>query len=66
MPGESVIWLGSPKGFSYAQRDVPAKIIRIFNDRVQIEIETPSGKIKKCVSPNSLELPKKDTCNSFR
>ncbi len=58
--GFECFWMGGTKVSVYGQRKVPAKIILITESgRIQIEIETPNGKVKKFVSANSLEYKNK-------
>lgn len=56
--GDRVIWLGSAKSLSYGNRQVPAQIVKIKPDRIQIRIQTPAGEILKYVSANSLDYAK--------
>jgi|LakMenEpi12Oct12_1017442.scaffolds.fasta_scaffold00774_2 hypothetical protein len=57
--GDRVIWLGSSKSVSYGNRRVPAEIVKIKPERIQIKIETPYGEILKYVSANALAIDKK-------
>lgn len=53
--GDLVVWLGSPKRGAYGNRTTKAKIIGFKLDRIHIEIQTPSGTIRKYVTPKSLD-----------
>jgi hypothetical protein len=53
--GDRVIWLGSAKSLSYGNRRVPAQVVKIKEERIQIKIQTPAGEILKYVSANSLD-----------
>lgn len=54
--GDRVLWLGSSKSLSYGNRRVPAEIVKIKPERIQIKIKTPYGEILKYVSANALAL----------